>query len=56
MLKRPRYGSGMTHRLESAMLRAQLDSATVAAAVGVDVKTVNRWLAGGCRTSALGLK
>ncbi|MQY28304.1 hypothetical protein NRB56_38870 [Nocardia sp. RB56] len=28
------------------MLRAQLDSAALAAAVGVDVKTVNRWLAG----------
>lgn len=28
------------------MLRAQLDSSAVAAAVGVDVKTVNRWLAG----------
>lgn len=28
------------------MLRAQLDSEMLAAAVGVDVKTVNRWLAG----------
>ncbi len=28
------------------MLRAQLDSAALAAAVGVDAKTVNRWLAG----------
>ncbi len=28
------------------MLRAQLDSAGLAAAVGVDVKTVNRWLGG----------
>ncbi|WP_196279225.1 helix-turn-helix domain-containing protein [Catellatospora vulcania] len=36
----------MTHRLRSAMLRAQLDSAALSAAVGVDVKTVNRWLAG----------
>ncbi|MEV0295328.1 helix-turn-helix transcriptional regulator [Nocardia sp. NPDC050710] len=36
----------MSQRLESAMLRAQLDSAMLAAAVGVDVKTVNRWLAG----------
>jgi hypothetical protein len=36
----------MTQRLKSAMLRAQLDSAALAAAVGVDVKTVNRWLAG----------
>ncbi|MRH90007.1 XRE family transcriptional regulator [Nocardia sp. SYP-A9097] len=36
----------MTHRLESAMLRAQLDSVALAAAVGVDVKTVNRWLTG----------
>ncbi|GAA5051980.1 helix-turn-helix domain-containing protein [Nocardia callitridis] len=36
----------MRHRLESAMLRAQLDSATLAAAVNVDTKTVNRWLAG----------
>ncbi|WP_212843972.1 helix-turn-helix transcriptional regulator [Catellatospora sp. IY07-71] len=36
----------MSHRLRSAMLRAQLDSAALAVAVGVDVKTVNRWLAG----------
>lgn len=36
----------MSQRLESAMLRAQMDSATLAAAVGVDAKTVNRWLAG----------
>ncbi|WP_194816119.1 helix-turn-helix transcriptional regulator [Nocardia sp. XZ_19_385] len=36
----------MSQRLESAMLRAQLDSAMLATAVGVDVKTVNRWLAG----------
>lgn len=28
------------------MLRAQLDTAGLAAAVSVDVKTVNRWLAG----------
>ncbi|MET8430184.1 XRE family transcriptional regulator [Nocardia sp. NPDC004860] len=36
----------MTRRLESAMLRAGIDSAALAAAVKVDVKTVNRWLAG----------
>ncbi|WP_334025674.1 helix-turn-helix transcriptional regulator [Nocardia terpenica] len=36
----------MGQRLRSAMLRAQLDSAGLAAAVGVDVKTVNRWLVG----------
>ncbi|MEV0063807.1 XRE family transcriptional regulator [Nocardia sp. NPDC050718] len=36
----------MTQRLESAMLRARLDSSALAAAVGVDAKTVNRWLAG----------
>ncbi|WP_189595145.1 XRE family transcriptional regulator [Nocardia cerradoensis] len=36
----------MSHRLQSAMLRAQLDSAALAAAVRVDTKTVNRWLAG----------
>ncbi|WP_062984484.1 helix-turn-helix transcriptional regulator [Nocardia anaemiae] len=36
----------MSQRLESAMLRAELDSTTLAARVGVDVKTVNRWLAG----------
>ncbi|MFJ9368899.1 XRE family transcriptional regulator [Nocardia sp. NPDC101769] len=36
----------MTQRLESAMLRAGIDSAALAAAVKVDVKTVNRWLAG----------
>ena len=36
----------MTPRLESAMLRAGFDSATLATAVKVDVKTVNRWLAG----------
>ncbi len=36
----------MSHRLESAMLRARLDSVALAEAVGVDVKTVNRWLAG----------
>lgn len=36
----------MTCRLRSAMLRARLDSAALSAAVGVDVKTVNRWLAG----------
>lgn len=40
------YGESMSHRLRSAMLRAQLDRAALAAAVGVDVKTVNRWLAG----------
>lgn len=28
------------------MLRAQMDSVALAAAAGVDVKTVNRWLAG----------
>jgi hypothetical protein len=38
--------NGMGHRLRSAMLRAQLDAAGLAAAVSVDVKTVNRWLAG----------
>lgn len=36
----------MSQRLRSAMLRAQLDSVALAAAVGVDVKTVNRWLGG----------
>ncbi|MFD8249477.1 XRE family transcriptional regulator [Nocardia sp. NPDC059691] len=36
----------MTSRLESAMLRAGLDSAALAAIASVDVKTVNRWLAG----------
>jgi transcriptional regulator with XRE-family HTH domain len=36
----------MSHRLRTAMLRAQLDPAALAAAVGVDVKTVNRWLTG----------
>lgn len=36
----------MSHRLRTAMLRAQLDPAALAAAAGVDVKTVNRWLAG----------
>ena len=36
----------MSHRLRTAMLRAQLDSAALAGAVGVDAKTVNRWLAG----------
>jgi transcriptional regulator with XRE-family HTH domain len=36
----------MSHRLRTAMLRAQFDPAALAAAVGVDVKTVNRWLAG----------
>lgn len=36
----------MVQRLESAMLRAQLDSTKLAEAVGVDAKTVNRWLAG----------
>ncbi|MGW4328598.1 hypothetical protein ACWEKR_22165 [Nocardia sp. NPDC004573] len=36
----------MTSRLESAMLRAGLDSAALAALASVDVKTVNRWLAG----------
>lgn len=38
--------TGVSHRLRSAMLRAELDSVGLAAAVGVDVKTVNRWLAG----------
>jgi transcriptional regulator with XRE-family HTH domain len=37
---------GVSHRLRTAMLRAQLDPAALAAAVGVDIKTVNRWLAG----------
>ncbi|GAB2559735.1 DUF5919 domain-containing protein [Nocardia heshunensis] len=32
--------------MRGAMLRAGLGSAALAAAVGVDVKTVNRWLAG----------
>ncbi|MEU7139340.1 XRE family transcriptional regulator [Nocardia sp. NPDC046473] len=36
----------MTQRLESAMVRAGFDSARLATAVKVDVKTVNRWLAG----------
>lgn len=36
----------MSHRLRTAMLRAQLDAAGLAAAVAVDVKTVNRWLSG----------
>jgi hypothetical protein len=36
----------MSNRLRTAMLRAQLDPATLAATVGVDVKTVNRWLTG----------
>ncbi|WP_433728588.1 hypothetical protein ACQP0C_39375 [Nocardia sp. CA-129566] len=36
----------MSHRLQSAMLRAQIDSAALATTVNVDVKTVNRWLAG----------
>jgi hypothetical protein len=36
----------MSQRLESAMSRAQINSATLAAAVGVDAKTVNRWPAG----------
>ena len=38
--------TAMSHRLHTAMLRAQLDPASLAAAVGVDVKTVSRWLAG----------
>jgi transcriptional regulator with XRE-family HTH domain len=36
----------MSHRLRTATLRAQLNPAALASAVGVDVKTVNRWLAG----------
>lgn len=36
----------MSHRLRTAMLRAHLDPAALATAVGVDVKTVNRWLTG----------
>jgi hypothetical protein len=36
----------MSHRLRTAMLCAQLDAAGLAAAVTVDVKTVNRWLSG----------
>jgi hypothetical protein len=36
----------VSHRLRTAMLRAEYDSGTLAAAVGVDVKTVNRWLGG----------
>jgi len=37
---------GVSHRLRTAMLRAQLDPAGLATAVNVDVKTVNRWLSG----------
>lgn len=47
--KRPpdvRYRDRVSQRLRSAMLRAQLDTAGLAAAVSVDVKTVNRWLGG----------
>lgn len=40
------YRGGVSHRLRTAMRRAQLDPAGLAAAVGVDVKTVNRWLSG----------
>lgn len=36
----------MSNRLRAAMLRAEFDSVTLAAAVGVDAKTVNRWLGG----------
>lgn len=36
----------MSHRLRAAMLRAHLNPAALAEAVGVDVKTVTRWLAG----------
>ncbi|WP_029903648.1 helix-turn-helix transcriptional regulator [Nocardia brasiliensis] len=36
----------MNQRLQAAMLRAGLGSGELAAAVGVDAKTVNRWLAG----------
>lgn len=36
----------MSHRLRAAMLRAHLDPAALATAVGVDVKTVTRWLSG----------
>ena len=36
----------MSHRLRTAMLRAQLDPAGLAATVDVDVETVARWLSG----------
>jgi transcriptional regulator with XRE-family HTH domain len=36
----------MSQRLRSALLRADLDVAGLAAAVGVDTKTVTRWLSG----------
>lgn len=36
----------MSHRLRAAMLRAHLNPAALAEAVGVDVKTVTRWLTG----------
>ena len=36
----------MSRRLRTAMLRAHLDPAALASTVGVDVKTVNRWLTG----------
>lgn len=36
----------MAQRLKTAMLRAGLDSAALAAAVGVDAKTVSRWMSG----------
>ena len=36
----------MSQRLRSALLRKNLDVAGLAAAVGVDAKTVTRWLSG----------
>jgi transcriptional regulator with XRE-family HTH domain len=36
----------MSHRLRTALLRANLDAAGLADAVGVDAKTVTRWLSG----------
>jgi transcriptional regulator with XRE-family HTH domain len=36
----------MNARLRTAMLRAGLDAASLADAIGVDAKTVDRWLAG----------
>lgn len=38
--------NGMSYRLRTAMLRAEIDATGLAAAVSVDVKTVHRWLAG----------
>jgi transcriptional regulator with XRE-family HTH domain len=36
----------MNERLRSAMLRAQIDGRSLAAKVGVDTKTVDRWVSG----------